>query len=195
MSRAERRSGNILCFIFILVRSNLFCLSLSLLDTPSILLGIQVGGASVIELGIPYTDHQGDGATIQHTNQIAISGHLFIVSLSLELLVLVTHFLMISVSLFNLFALTLISHWQLDLESPMQIWSIELLTLQMELLWGQRFSETWTALVLMHQLKNVQQLWQPRSPYICYSREVNIIKHIYSSGQTIIHHFIISTIK
>ena len=74
MSRAERRSGNILCFIFILVRSNLFCLSLSLLDTPSILLGMQEGGASVIELGIPYTDPQADGATIQHTNQIAISG-------------------------------------------------------------------------------------------------------------------------
>jgi len=43
-------------------------------DTPSILLGMQEGGASIIELGIPYTDPQADGATIQHTNQIAISG-------------------------------------------------------------------------------------------------------------------------
>ncbi|KAI2509606.1 pyridoxal-phosphate dependent enzyme [Fragilaria crotonensis] len=43
-------------------------------DTPSILLAMQEGGASVIELGIPYTDPQADGATIQHTNQVAIKG-------------------------------------------------------------------------------------------------------------------------
>mmetsp|Transcript_10602 Transcript_10602/g.10156 ORF Transcript_10602/g.10156 Transcript_10602/m.10156 type:complete len:696 (-) Transcript_10602:61-2148(-) len=41
-------------------------------DTPSILLGLQEGGATVIELGIPYTDPQADGATIQHTNEVAI---------------------------------------------------------------------------------------------------------------------------
>lgn len=35
---------------------------------------MQEGGASVIELGIPYTDPQADGATIQHTNQVAIRG-------------------------------------------------------------------------------------------------------------------------
>jgi len=35
---------------------------------------MQEGGASVIELGIPYTDPQADGATIQHTNQVAIAG-------------------------------------------------------------------------------------------------------------------------
>jgi tryptophan synthase len=35
---------------------------------------MQDGGASVIELGIPYTDPQADGATIQHTNQVAIAG-------------------------------------------------------------------------------------------------------------------------
>lgn len=35
---------------------------------------MQEGGASVIELGIPYTDPQADGATIQHTNQVAIKG-------------------------------------------------------------------------------------------------------------------------
>mmetsp|Transcript_37586 Transcript_37586/g.76504 ORF Transcript_37586/g.76504 Transcript_37586/m.76504 type:complete len:701 (-) Transcript_37586:133-2235(-) len=43
-------------------------------DTPDILLAMQEGGASVIELGIPYTDPQADGATIQHTNQVAIKG-------------------------------------------------------------------------------------------------------------------------
>lgn len=42
-------------------------------DTPAILLAMQEGGASVIELGVPYTDPQADGATIQHTNQIAIA--------------------------------------------------------------------------------------------------------------------------
>jgi len=43
-------------------------------DTPAILLAMQEGGASVIELGIPYTDPQADGATIQKTNQVAIAG-------------------------------------------------------------------------------------------------------------------------
>lgn len=43
-------------------------------DTPAILLAMQEGGASVIELGVPYTDPQADGATIQHTNQVAIKG-------------------------------------------------------------------------------------------------------------------------
>ena len=33
---------------------------------------MQEGGASVIELGIPYTDPQADGTTIQQTNQVAI---------------------------------------------------------------------------------------------------------------------------
>ena len=35
---------------------------------------MQEGGASIIELGIPYTDPQADGATIQLTNQVAIKG-------------------------------------------------------------------------------------------------------------------------
>jgi len=42
-------------------------------DTPSLLLAMQEGGSSIIELGIPYTDPQADGATIQKTNQIAIA--------------------------------------------------------------------------------------------------------------------------
>ena len=37
-------------------------------------MAMQKGGASIIELGIPYTDPQADGATIQHTNQVAIKG-------------------------------------------------------------------------------------------------------------------------
>jgi tryptophan synthase len=44
------------------------------IDTPQLLLAMQEGGADVIELGIPYTDPQADGATIQHTNQVAIRG-------------------------------------------------------------------------------------------------------------------------
>lgn len=43
-------------------------------DTCKILLAMQEGGASVIELGVPYTDPQADGATIQKTNQVAIKG-------------------------------------------------------------------------------------------------------------------------
>ncbi|GMI63228.1 hypothetical protein ScalyP_jg5234, partial [Parmales sp. scaly parma] len=42
-------------------------------DTVSLMLAMQSGGASVIELGVPYSDPQADGATIQKTNQIAIA--------------------------------------------------------------------------------------------------------------------------
>jgi hypothetical protein len=35
---------------------------------------MQEGGCSIIELGIPYTNPQADGATIQQTNQVAIAG-------------------------------------------------------------------------------------------------------------------------
>jgi tryptophan synthase len=50
-----------------------FC-SVFFSDTPAILMAMQEGGASIIELGIPYTDPQADGATIQLTNQVAIKG-------------------------------------------------------------------------------------------------------------------------
>merc|ERR1719506_822713 len=43
-------------------------------DTVELMLAMQEGGTSVIELGVPYTDPQADGATIQLTNQIAIKG-------------------------------------------------------------------------------------------------------------------------
>jgi tryptophan synthase len=46
---------------------------------------MQEGGASVIELGIPYTDPQADGATIQHTNQVAIAGGTFEIPTCLEM--------------------------------------------------------------------------------------------------------------
>ena len=48
-------------------------------------MAMQEGGASVIELGIPYTDPQADGATIQHTNQVAIKGGTSTIPQSLEL--------------------------------------------------------------------------------------------------------------
>jgi len=42
-------------------------------DTPDMLMALQEGGSSIIELGIPYTDPQADGATIQKTNEVAIA--------------------------------------------------------------------------------------------------------------------------
>ena len=51
-----------------------FCFCYYTSDTPAILMAMQEGGASIIELGIPYTDPQADGATIQLTNQVAIRG-------------------------------------------------------------------------------------------------------------------------
>lgn len=41
--------------------------------TVPLLLGLEEGGADVIELGIPFTDPLADGATIQHANEVAVS--------------------------------------------------------------------------------------------------------------------------
>eukprot|EP00953_Heterococcus_sp_UTEX-ZZ885_P037533 19281-Heterococcus_DN1.PRE.1 len=45
-------------------------------DTVDLLLGLQEGGADVIELGVPFTDPQADGATIQRTNQVALKNNI-----------------------------------------------------------------------------------------------------------------------
>lgn len=42
-------------------------------DTPDILLGLQRGGADVIELGVPFTDPIADGPTIQTANTVALA--------------------------------------------------------------------------------------------------------------------------
>ena len=73
-SGAVLRGTCFCCMLFymfcFLKKCHLYCLSAP--DTPAILLSMQEGGASIIELGIPYTDPQADGATIQQTNQVAI---------------------------------------------------------------------------------------------------------------------------
>ena len=48
-------------------------------------MAMQEGGSSVIELGVPYTDPQADGATIQKTNQVAIAGGTSDISQCLEI--------------------------------------------------------------------------------------------------------------
>jgi len=55
-------------------------------DTPAILLALQNSGSALIELGIPYTDPQADGATIQKTNQVAIRNGTSSISQCLEML-------------------------------------------------------------------------------------------------------------
>eukprot|EP01137_Pigoraptor_chileana_P017492 Opistho-2@75636 len=40
---------------------------------PAVLLGLQRGGADIIEVGVPFTDPMADGATIQGANQIALN--------------------------------------------------------------------------------------------------------------------------
>lgn len=42
-------------------------------DTVEILLALQRGGANIIELGIPYSDPQADGPTIQRAHQIGVN--------------------------------------------------------------------------------------------------------------------------
>lgn len=41
-------------------------------DTVPLLLALQNGGADVIELGVPFTDPQADGTTIQKASQVAL---------------------------------------------------------------------------------------------------------------------------
>ncbi|KAI0381704.1 tryptophan synthetase [Hypomontagnella monticulosa] len=41
-------------------------------DTPDVLVGMQKGGADVIELGVPFTDPIADGPTIQTSNTVAL---------------------------------------------------------------------------------------------------------------------------
>lgn len=41
-------------------------------DTVEILLGLQRGGANIIEVGIPYSDPQADGPTIQRAHQVGV---------------------------------------------------------------------------------------------------------------------------
>jgi len=54
-------------------------------DTPSILMAMQEGGASVIELGVPYTDPQADGATITAANKVAIANGTFEIDTCLDM--------------------------------------------------------------------------------------------------------------
>ena len=42
-------------------------------ETVDLLLAMQNGGADILELGIPFTDPQADGATIQRANEVALS--------------------------------------------------------------------------------------------------------------------------
>jgi tryptophan synthase len=42
-------------------------------DTPDIMLGMEAGGADLIELGMPFTDPIADGPTIQKSNTVCDS--------------------------------------------------------------------------------------------------------------------------
>ena len=42
-------------------------------QTVPLLLGLEAGGADVIELGVPFTDPLADGATIQRANEVAVA--------------------------------------------------------------------------------------------------------------------------
>jgi tryptophan synthase len=41
-------------------------------DTVPVMLGLQQGGADIIELGIPFSDPQADGPAIQASNNVSI---------------------------------------------------------------------------------------------------------------------------
>lgn len=42
-------------------------------DTVEVLMGMQEGGADIIELGVPFSDPQADGTTIQKANQVSLA--------------------------------------------------------------------------------------------------------------------------
>mmetsp|Transcript_24440 Transcript_24440/g.26716 ORF Transcript_24440/g.26716 Transcript_24440/m.26716 type:complete len:717 (-) Transcript_24440:155-2305(-) len=42
-------------------------------ETVDLLLAMEAGGATILELGVPFTDPQADGATIQKANEVALS--------------------------------------------------------------------------------------------------------------------------
>ncbi len=44
-------------------------------STVPILLALEEGGADVIEIGVPFSDPMADGATIQHSNQVALDNN------------------------------------------------------------------------------------------------------------------------
>jgi hypothetical protein len=41
-------------------------------DTVPLLLALQAGGADVVELGVPFTDPQADGTTIQRASEVCV---------------------------------------------------------------------------------------------------------------------------
>ncbi|PSR78522.1 tryptophan synthase beta subunit-like PLP-dependent enzyme [Coniella lustricola] len=49
-------------------------------DTPAIMLGMERGGADVIELGVPFTDPIADGPTIQTANTVALANNVTLAS-------------------------------------------------------------------------------------------------------------------
>ena len=46
----------------------------SLDETVDVMIGMERGGTDIIELGVPFTDPLADGATIQKTNEVALTG-------------------------------------------------------------------------------------------------------------------------
>jgi len=42
-------------------------------ETVDVLLGLEAGGADIIELGLPFTDPIADGPTIQKSNTVCVS--------------------------------------------------------------------------------------------------------------------------
>jgi tryptophan synthase alpha subunit len=64
---AERKANNTAAFITFVP-----CGYKTKADTVDILLGLQRGGANIIEVGIPYSDPQADGPTIQRAHQVGV---------------------------------------------------------------------------------------------------------------------------